>query len=268
MIDAGSTTVTIADDDPVPAIGLGSTSSGDGAVTFVVELSNPATTPVTVTYVITDANGSQVGTGTATVPAGSTSTTVEVLVGGTGPYTVALSNPAGGTIDPARGSSTTAVVGGGDGGSGEHAPVLADIAATAGPSTDAAANDSQMLLDAKLGACRLKVIAAKRVDRRRGLVVKLRAGSTCTVTLGASVKGTGLPAPTSSTGRALKTKRQTIQLRAGKTTVVKLRFSKRAIGFIKRALDARRPMTLTLVVIERESTNRVSKRTFRTKLSR
>ena len=135
--------------------------------------------------------------------------------------------------------------------------------------SSAAANDSQMLLDAKLGACRLKVTAAKRVDRRRGLIVKLRAGSTCAVTIGASVKGTGKSSAASpKLVRALKTKRQTVRLRAGRTTVLKLRFTKRALGFIKRALDARRPMTLTLVVIERESTDRVSKRTFRTKLRR
>jgi hypothetical protein len=127
--------------------------------------------------------------------------------------------------------------------------------------------ESPSVLDAKVGACRPEVTAAKRVDRRRGLVVKPRAGRACTAIIGASVKGSGRT--TSSTSpRALKTKRQTIDLRAGKTTVMKLRCSKRALDFIKRALNAHRPMTLTLVVVERDMSKRVSKRTFRMKLRR
>lgn len=273
VINPASATITITDDDPIPTIGLGSTTTGNGTVTVVVELSNPTTGTVTVIYIITDGSGNQVGTGTATVQPGQTGTTVQVPVSGDGPFTVTITNPTGGTIDPADATAVAtppAVAGtprSSDPGTSTDAPAeqaAANTAATAQPTP--AATNSQAVLDAKLGACRLRVMTAKRVDRRRGLTVKLRAGHTCTATLGASVKGKQSKA--SKVVRALKTKRQTVRLRAGKTQTVKLRFSKRALGFIKRALNARRPMTLTLVVIERNTSKHVSKRTFRTKLRR
>jgi hypothetical protein len=122
-------------------------------------------------------------------------------------------------------------------------------------------------LSATISACGLTVKAAQRVDRRKGLVVTLRAARACTVTLGASVKGSAgkRSAATKALG-ALKTKRQTLTLTGGKTRTLTLRFSKRALGFIKRALSAHRPMTLTLAVIEQDGSKRVSKRTVRTKL--
>lgn len=102
------TTVTIADDDPQPTISAGGASSDGGSVSFDIHLSNPTTETVTVTYVITDAAGNPVATGTATIPAGQSGTTVSgVPVSGDGPWTVHLSNPSGGTLDPAATSSAT-----------------------------------------------------------------------------------------------------------------------------------------------------------------
>ncbi|MFL5842370.1 MAG: Calx-beta domain-containing protein [Thermoleophilaceae bacterium] len=273
ILDTATTTVTIADDDPVPTISAGNGSVSDGTLTFDIVLSNPTTSLVTVTYTVTDGAGNTVATGTATIPAGSTGTTVHVPVTGEGPFTITLTNPTGGTIDPVGGTSSTKPASGGDttGTAASSPPV--DQGTTEQPTSQTpvtpASRDAIQLLAAGMSACRLSVKVAKRVDRRNGLVVKLRAGRNCAVTLGANVKGTG-GKRTGSTKvlRALKTKRQTLNLVKGETRTVKLRFSKRALGFIKRALDARRPMTLSLAVIERDTAKRVSKRTTRTKLRR
>jgi hypothetical protein len=267
VVDTAATTVTIADDDPVPTISAGDGSVSGGTLTFDVGLSNPTTSTVTVGYVITDAAGNTVATGTATIPAGATGTTVHVPVTGDGPFTITLTGPSGGSIDPTAGSSTTKLPSTG-GVVASNLPV--DQGTTEEPASQAAAaapapavRDALVLLSAGSSACRLRVTATPRVDRRNGLVVKLRAGSSCAVTLGANVKGAG---KRSSSKGALKTKRQTLTLAKGKTRTLKLRFSKRALGFIKRALDARRPMTLSLAVIEQDPAKRVSKRTLRTKL--
>src|SRR4051794_5851733 len=107
VIDTGTANVTITDDDPVPTVSVGGGSVGGGTITYVIELTNPTTTDVTVTYVIVDSSGNQVGTGTATIPAGSTSTAVQAPATGSGPYDITISNATGGTIDPAHSSSTT-----------------------------------------------------------------------------------------------------------------------------------------------------------------
>src|SRR3954452_3518996 len=368
VLDSAGATVTITDDDPLPTISSGGTTAGGGNVTVVVQLSNPSTQDVTVTYVITDAAGNQVGTGTVTIPAGSTSGQVVVPVSGSGPYTVTLSNPSGGTLDSAHSSSTspstggggggtpaqdptvsvTPSQGGGSGGSGstgsnvtfdvtisaptDH-PVTVDYeihdangatigtgtvtipagsttvtvtvpvpAGTQGPvsvvlvhpsgatvapgagsaavavtsSTGATSNPSGMTAANLVANERLAGAAAPcklsfkqgRVSKRTGLMkVTLKAGRACTVITGASVKATKpTKLITTRVLRALKTKRQTIRLRNGQKRTLTLRFSARGLGFIKRAAAAKRPLTLTLVVIERDVAKRVAKHTLRTKL--
>jgi hypothetical protein len=299
VLDTDTTTVTIADDDAAPTISAGPGTAGDGSVSFEIVISNPSDTDVTVDYVIRDADGNEVATGTATIPAGSTSTTVTEPVTGDGPWSIELSNAGGGSIDAAHSSSTTQdpAADTGTGGStdtsgsatgestgtsgtgsssGSADPVVTVTPGTDGtvaieePTDDPGTSASPPLakLPAKLlSACRLTVRAGNRVGRR-GLLLRMRAGHTCTVTLGASVRGTGGKRSKSTSVRALKTKRHAVKLRRGKTRTVRLRFSKRALGFIKRALKARRPMTLTVVVIEKDSRKRVTKRTTRTRLRR
>lgn len=377
-LDLTSTTVTITDDDPAPTITTGGVTTGNGSVHFDIDLSNPSTSPVQVTYTITDADGNVVATGTATILAGSSGTSVDVPVSGTGPWTVTISNPTGGTIAPGGGSSSSSSAGtqnqgggtdpvvtvtpgnssGGDGNGGSSStggttvsfdvsiptpvdhPVTVDytivdaagnpvgtgtvtipagqttvtvtvpvpagtgpvtivlsnptgatltdqsdsaavtpVTATAAEATTTAASAtasatkpaapqaSQSVLSAGSGACGLKVKAGKRVHRTNGLVVTLKAARGCVVTLGASVKSTKKSQST-RVMRALKTKRQSITLKAGKAKTVKLRFTKRGLAFIKRALQARRPMTLTLAVIERDASKRVTKKTVRAALGK
>lgn len=367
LIDTGNATVTIADDDPVPTISAGSATASGGNVDFVIQLSNPTTQDVTVTYVITDANGNQVGTGTATIPAGSTSTTVQIPDGGNGPYSITLSNPSGGTLDSSHSSASTPAAGGTGSGSGAtQDPVVSvtptqsgtgsstgtgstvtfdvtidqpadhDVtvdyeikdgsgqtiatgtvtipagstsvtvtvevpAGTTGPVTVSLKNPAGATLstgggsasvpvasasiasfqsptasDAAVvptllggtagGACKL-AFKAGRLDKRGVLTLTLRAGRACTVTAGASVKSASKKNVISTRVlRALKANRQTLKLRAGQKKTLKLRFTARGLRFIKRAVAAKRPLTLTLSVIERDARNRVTKHVVRSKL--
>src|SRR3954447_2118004 len=107
VVDTPSAGVTITDDDPVPTVSVGQSSNSNGTVTVDVQLSNPSSSPVTVTYVITDGSGQQVATGTVTIPAGQTGTTIQVPVTGSGPYTTTITSPTGATLDNTSSSSTT-----------------------------------------------------------------------------------------------------------------------------------------------------------------
>jgi Calx-beta domain len=277
VIDTGNATVTIADDDPVPTVSAGSATTDGSNVSFVIQLSNPTTQDVTVTYVITDANGNQVGTGTATIPAGSTSTTVQIPDGGNGPYSITLSNPSGGTLDGSHSSASTQPPAGGSGsgsGSGDSSSGATEdpVASVPGASAPIASFENPAATEAAVvlagtggGACKL-VFKAGRLDKHGVLALTLRAGRACTVTVGASVKSGGKTVISTRVLRALKTKRQTLKLRAGQMRTLKLRFTARGLGFIKRAVAAKRPLTLTLTVIERDARNRVTKQAVRSKL--
>lgn len=86
---------------------------GSWDVTFDVELSVPSADPVTVDYDVKNGDDSVVTDGTATVPAGDPGTTVTLTLppsGGPLPFTIALSNPAGGTLAPVGSVVTAAVV--------------------------------------------------------------------------------------------------------------------------------------------------------------
>ncbi|HZX54807.1 MAG TPA: Calx-beta domain-containing protein, partial [Ilumatobacteraceae bacterium] len=54
VLDASSTTITIGDDDPLPTVAAGGSTTSGSTVIFDVQLSNPTTHDVTVVYVITD----------------------------------------------------------------------------------------------------------------------------------------------------------------------------------------------------------------------
>jgi len=122
--------------DPVASVGTGTIINDDGAALsiddvtlvegdagttnamFTVSIDNPSTQDITVDYVITDDTATSADadyvpvTGTATIPAGSTSTTIDVPVTGDTTvetdetFTVDLSNPTNATIADNQGVGT------------------------------------------------------------------------------------------------------------------------------------------------------------------
>lgn len=110
---------TITEDDPAPTISMDSPTVGetDGTSTFTISLDTAAAVDVSVDYTTTDVEASDgldyTGlTGTATVLAGDTSTTVEVTIlddptyEGDETFTLDLSNEVNGTIGGAAGTAT------------------------------------------------------------------------------------------------------------------------------------------------------------------
>ena len=115
----GSGTGTITDDETTPVVSIDSPSALEGdPMVFTVSLSNPSTTPVTVT--LNTANGSAVAPGDytaqatllVTIPAGSTSVTVNVptiedaLFEGDETFTATISAPSGATLGTPTGTAT------------------------------------------------------------------------------------------------------------------------------------------------------------------
>ena len=251
-----------------PTISVTGAQSGGSTVSFDVTIPAPTDHPVTVDYEVKDGAGNVIGTGTATIPAGSTTVTVQVPATESGSYTATISNPTGGTVDPAHASSATAPATG-------TAPAMSGTTGGSAPATlqstpsKPSPGGSQIVADARmrsLGVCKLTFKAGAISKRSRTLSLKLKAGEACTVIAGASAKSTTKRnALSTRVLRALKTARTTVKLRAGQQKTLKLRFTSRGLAFMKRALAAKRGLTLTLVVIERDARKRVTKHTVRTK---
>ena len=110
---------TITEEDPAPTISVDSPTVGetDGTATFAISLDTAAAVDVSVDYTTTDVEASDgldyTGvTGTATVLAGDTSTTVDVTIlddftyEGDETFTLDLSNEVNGTIGGATGTAS------------------------------------------------------------------------------------------------------------------------------------------------------------------
>ena len=118
----GSATVTILDNDPLPALSIAdvSVAENSAAVTLTISLNTVSGRDVSVQYATADGTATAgsdytgVASTTATIAAGTTSTTVSVTVlndaayEGTETFTVDLSGPSGATI--ADGSATVTIV--------------------------------------------------------------------------------------------------------------------------------------------------------------
>ena len=115
-------TGTIVDDDPAPVVSISNTSTPEGdsgltAAQFTVSLDAADGSPTTVSYATTDGSAAAPGdylaaTGSVTIPAGSTSTSITVDVVGDTLYendenfTVSLSNPTDATLGTATATGT------------------------------------------------------------------------------------------------------------------------------------------------------------------
>jgi hypothetical protein len=278
----GGSTVNPGDDSTTtPTVGVGdvTTNPGSGSgttdVTFDVEVTNPGGQPVTVDYEIVDGNGNTVGSGTVTVPAGDSSTTVTVPVTGEGPFTVVISNPTGGTIAPGGSSSSSpapapAGDGSGDGdaagrSAGDAGSTTATIAATGTPAADApmAREAGILILGARLGGCKLTVGTFKslRLLRSKAVRIKMHAVEACTGSVKAHV--TGRKSKRGIKKGALQTKVVKYSLKAGQTKTIKLRFTKRGFALLKRALSKKKSLRAALLVRSVNPAKRVTLNTLR-----
>lgn len=122
------------------------------------------------------------------------------------------------------------------------------------------------VLDETTGACGLTVKASKiqKVLVQKGLRAAFVAKRFCTVRARATIK----KARKAGFRRAIRTRVATTKLTPGRTANVKLRFSRKQMKTIKKALRAKKRVVASVTITEVGPTGRVSKRTLSIRLKR
>jgi Calx-beta domain len=131
----------------------------------------------------------------------------------------------------------------------------------------------QVVLGARQSVCGLTVKAAKKQKllKKKALILKLRSNQACKVGLGTTVKQQKAKKRRSShAARALraKGKKVSLSLQPGKARTVKVKFTKKTLKAIRKALRARKRLVATVVVSERVGSAPAQKRTLRITIRR
>jgi hypothetical protein len=167
---------------------------------------------------------------------------------------------------PASGGGDTANPAAGSGGS--------DGATTGAGTGTTQAGGGQSVLGARVSACGLVVKATKKQKllKQKGLKLKLRSGQRCKVSLATTI--TQLK-PKSKKRQAqivralrLKGKKASLTTQPGKAKTVTVKFTKKTLKAIKKALRARKTLVATVVVTERDSASRLKRRTLKITIRR
>jgi hypothetical protein len=175
-------------------------------------------------------------------------------------FTAALSNPVGGTL----GSPSTATVNIRD---VLHPYTIPSVGTTnpAGNTPGAGGGSNgggQAVLGARQSVCGLTVKAAKkqRLLKKKALVLKLRANQRCRVGLGTTIKQLKAKKKHRKAGHAAKAlrfkgRKVSLSLQPGKAKTVRVKFTKRTLKAIKKALRARKRLVASVVVTERATSS-------------
>jgi hypothetical protein len=137
-----------------------------------------------------------------------------------------------------------------------------------------AGEGSQIVLGARQAACGLVVKAAKkqRLLKKHVLVLKLRASSACKVKLSTIIKQVlskkHRKAGHSARAIRFKGKAVSLSLQAGKTKTVKVRFTKKTVKAVAKALRTRKRLVATVVATARSGSAPAGKRTLRVTIRR
>jgi hypothetical protein len=195
------------------------------------------------------------------------------LVEGAEAFGLSLANASTGSTVGGQGSATVTindndVAAGQDNGSGSGTGSGGDDGSGSAGGTQ---GDTQVVLGARQSACGLTVKASKlqKLLKKKAVILKVRAGQACKLSLSAVVVELKIK-KTATLTRALriKGKKLSVTLKPGKAATVKVRFSKKALKQVAKALKARKKLQTTVTVVERDASSRTKKRTLRIKVRR
>src|SRR4051794_40005940 len=201
--------------------------------------------------------------------------------------------PGGDGISPSIGSPSAATVtikdndpivpkdnGSGDQGNGSGSDSSGSAAAPTstgtgtGDSGPAQDQGNQLVLGARQAACGLVVKATKkqRLLRQKSLKLKLRAGQRCKISVAATIK----KARSSSKKRhaqivrslKFKGKKASLTLQPGEAKTVKVKFTKKTLKAIKKALQTRNKLVATVVITSRDAASKVHRKTLKITIRR
>jgi len=124
---------------------------------------------------------------------------------------------------------------------------------------------------AKVG-CYAKAAKKQKLLKKKVLVLKLRAGQACKVTVGTTVKQVRSKSKKRQAqivrALRLKGKKASLTLQPGKAKTVKVKFTKKTLKAIKKALRSRKRLVATVIVTERVGSAPAQKRTLKITIRR
>ena len=182
-------------------------------------------------------------------------------------FTAGLSNATGGGVIGTPGTATVNVLnvdpapvgGGGDNG-------------TPGTQGGTSQDGGQEVLGARQSACGLTIKASKKQKLLKSKVLKLtlRSAQACKVSLATTIKQAKSSKKAARSAKALrfKGKNASLSLQPNKAKTVKVKFTKKTLKAIKKALQARKKLVATVVVTIKDSASKTSRRTLKITIKR
>jgi len=199
-------------------------------------------------------------------------------------FSLALSNPSSpavlGTVssatvnvlntdaDTGAGGNGGATGNGGGAGTGDNGGNTGGTGGTTGQN-----QDGQVVLGARQAACGLKITVSKKqkLVKQKGLKLKLRSGQACKVAVTTKVKQVRSKSKRQAQvvrARSYSGKKASLTLQPGKAKTVKVKFTKKTLKAMKKALQARKKFVATVVVTTRDSASKVSRKTLKITIRR
>jgi hypothetical protein len=277
-----SETVTIVNGDGAPTLQFSapsySVSENGGSARLTVIASGNIPTEVDVDYSTAD------GSAIAGVNYAAVSDTLQFVAGegdiaesfdvpvmsdgrlGDKSFSVALANATGDGVIADPGTATVTVLN-------------TDSPSTAGPGTGTTgtgaaatgAPQAQVVLGARQTGCGLTATASKKQKllKQKVLKLKLRSAKACKVTLSTVIrqaKSSKLPRIAKSL--SFKAKTASLTLQPGKAKTVQVKFTKKTLKAITKALRARKKLVATVVVTSKDSASKATRKTLRITIRR
>jgi hypothetical protein len=299
-----SATVTIVDNDSPPIFALDASSyevNEDGSVDVTVQRLGNGSAPqavgsndvFNVTWATTDGTATNPAdylpgadqqlefdasddAETITIAANDADTQIglvdDTLVEGDETFSLSLANaenasPSG--VAPSIGSPSSATVTVHD----NDAAATNNSGGAGGASTEAGggAGGEQSVLGARQAACGLSVKASKKQKLLKQKVLKLtlKTKARCRVSVSTLIKQLKSKKPARS-AKALrfKGKKASLTLQPGKAKTVKVKFTKKTLKAITKALRARKNLVATVVVTSKDSASKVTRKTLKITIKR
>jgi hypothetical protein len=181
-------------------------------------------------------------------------------------FTAELLNPSAGAVIGNPGTATVNVL---DAGNLSNDPTGGSNGGDTAGNVD---QGGQIVLGARQTACGLTVKASKRQNLLKQKVLKLtlRTKATCKVSLSTVIKQLKSKKKTVRSAKALrfKGKKASLTLQPGKAKTVKVKFTKKTLKAIKKALQARKNLAATIVVTSKDSASKSTRKTLKITIKR
>ena len=159
---------------------------------------------------------------------------------------------------------------GGDGGSNQGGSGTGTDTGT-GTGVGGGDQGGQAVLGARQAACGLtiKVTKKQKLLKQKVLKLKLRAAERCKISMATVIKQLkSKKGARSAKALRFKGKKASLTLQPGKAKTVKVKFTKKTLKAITKALRARKKLVATVVVTSKDSASKVSRKTLKITIRR